>query len=47
MLAMIRLASRCTGTHLPVTTGENAFSWDDNSINIDEVAERLQDMVLL
>jgi hypothetical protein len=30
-------------THLPVTV--KPLGWDDSSINIDEVAERLQDIV--
>jgi tRNA-dihydrouridine synthase len=30
-------------THLPVTV-KTRLGWDDNSINIDEVAERLQDI---
>jgi tRNA-dihydrouridine synthase len=40
---MIRLTKAVIdSTHLPVTV--NRLGWDDNSINIDEVAERLQDV---
>jgi tRNA-dihydrouridine synthase len=37
---MIRLTKAVIGTHLPVTV-KTRLGWDDNSINIDEVAERL------
>jgi nifR3 family TIM-barrel protein len=41
---MIRLTKAViNGTHLPVTV-KTRLGWDDNSINIDEVAERLQDI---
>jgi tRNA-dihydrouridine synthase len=40
---MIRLTKAViNSTDLPVT--ETRLGWDDNSINIDEVAERLQDI---
>jgi tRNA-dihydrouridine synthase len=38
---MIRLTKAViNSTHLPVTV--KPFGWDDNSINIDEVAERFK-----
>ena len=41
---MIRLTKAViNGTNLPVTV-KTRLGWDDNSINIDEVAERLQDV---
>ena len=41
---MIRLTKAVIrSTHLPVTV-KTRLGWDDNSINIDEVAERLQDI---
>jgi nifR3 family TIM-barrel protein len=41
---MIRLTKAViNGTNLPVTV-KTRLGWDDNSINIDEVAERLQDI---
>jgi tRNA-dihydrouridine synthase B len=41
---MIRLTQAVIdSTHLPVTV-KTRLGWDDNSINIDEVAERLQDI---
>lgn len=41
---MVRLTkSVIKGTHLPVTV-KTRLGWDENSINIDEVAERLQDV---
>ena len=41
---MIRLTKAVIkGTNLPVTV-KTRLGWDDNSINIDEVAERLQDI---
>jgi nifR3 family TIM-barrel protein len=48
VLKDVDLMSRLTkavinGTHLPVTV-KTRLGWDDNSINIDEVAERLQDI---
>ncbi|QIY85093.1 tRNA dihydrouridine synthase DusB [Chryseobacterium sp. NEB161] len=40
---MVRLTKAVvSSTHLPVTV-KTRLGWDDNSINIDEVAERLQD----
>lgn len=40
---MVRLTSACVrSTHLPVTV-KTRLGWDDNSKNIEEVAERLQD----
>jgi tRNA-dihydrouridine synthase len=44
---MIRLTKAViNSTDLPVTV-KTRLGWDDNSINIDEVAERLQDIGLL
>jgi tRNA-dihydrouridine synthase len=44
---MIRLTKAViNSTDLPVTV-KTRLGWDDNSINIDEVAERLQDIRLL
>lgn len=41
---MVRLTKAVIkGTHLPVTV-KTRLGWDDRSINIDEVAERLQDI---
>jgi len=41
---MVRLTKAVIkGTHLPVTV-KTRLGWDDESINIDEVAERLQDV---
>lgn len=41
---MVRLTKAVIdGTHLPVTV-KTRLGWDDNMINIDEVAERLQDI---
>ena len=41
---MVRLTKAVVkSTHLPVTV-KTRLGWDDNSINIDEVAERLQDV---
>jgi nifR3 family TIM-barrel protein len=41
---MVRLTKAVIrSTHLPVTV-KTRLGWDDNSINIDEVAERLQDI---
>ncbi len=41
---MVRLTKAVIkGTHLPVTV-KTRLGWDDESINIDEVAERLQDI---
>jgi tRNA-dihydrouridine synthase len=41
---MIRLTKAViNSTDLPVTV-KTRLGWDDNSINIDEVAERLQDI---
>ena len=41
---MVRLTKAVIkGTHLPVTV-KTRLGWDENSINIDEVAERLQDV---
>lgn len=41
---MVRLTKAVIkGTHLPVTV-KTRLGWDENSINIDEVAERLQDI---
>ena len=41
---MIRLTQAVIdSTHLPVTV-KTRLGWDDSSINIDEVAERLQDI---
>ncbi len=41
---MIRLTKAVIkGTSLPVTV-KTRLGWDENSINIDEVAERLQDI---
>ena len=41
---MVRLTKAVIkGTNLPVTV-KTRLGWDDNSINIDEVAERLQDI---
>jgi tRNA-dihydrouridine synthase len=43
---MIRLTKAViNSTDLPVTV-KTRLGWDDNSINIDEVAERLQDIRL-
>lgn len=40
---MVRLTAACVkSTHLPVTV-KTRLGWDDNSKNIEEVAERLQD----
>ena len=41
---MVRLTKAVIrSTHLPVTV-KTRLGWDENSINIDEVAERLQDI---
>jgi hypothetical protein len=41
---MIRLTKAVIGD--PFGNRKTRLGWDDNSINIDEVAERLQDIVL-